>query len=106
MKTLGMWILLVLCLALVGYVAQLAIINAPRKVDAGAFAIYPWQQGVYRGYWILIATVGAGMLVIPCIKGIARVIKGLRIRGWKAAAKEAKRAAAEEAKQGGQQKDE
>lgn len=105
MKTFGMWVLLVLCVAVVAYVVYLVMADAPRRVDAQQFQVYPWQQGSLWGYWVLVATLGSGMLVIPCIRTIVRVTKSLKIKGVKAAAAEASMAADEATRQGGQHED-
>ncbi len=75
-RSVGLWIVLVLCLLVFGYVVMLLVLNAPRA-DVN-FRLYPWQDTV-PGYWIVVVLLAVGILIVPCVRHLYRAIKGLRV---------------------------
>ncbi len=82
-RTIGLWLVLILCIILMVYVAYLAVANGPRTVE---FDLYPWQQGKVAGYWVLIVVLGAGIALVPFVKLLVRTLRRLRTEQAKAAA--------------------
>jgi uncharacterized integral membrane protein len=73
-RSIGLWIVVVVCLVVFAYVVMLFALNAPRGVD---FRIYPGQDEV-PGYWVVIVLLGVGILIPPCVRHLYRAVKRLR----------------------------
>jgi hypothetical protein len=87
-KAVVLWVLLLVCLVVVGYTVNLFALNGPRSLNV---RLYPWQEGSLPGYWVLAVAVGTGMALVPCLGSLVRTIRRLRVERWKAAAKREER---------------
>lgn len=87
MRTVGLWLVLVVCVLVVGYTVYLPVTNASHK---GTLALYPWPGGEVAPIWVLLAAVVGGMLFIPTLRLLVWTAANLKAsRKERAAAKPA-----------------
>jgi len=75
-KTVGLWFILGGCVLVIGYGAYLAVANGPRETG---LMLYPWQEGNVLGIWVLAVVLGMGMVIVPLVRLLVRMIRDLRV---------------------------
>ena len=87
-KTVGLWFILGGCVLVIGYGAYLAVANGPRETG---LMLYPWQEGNVLGIWVLAVVLGMGMVIVPLVRLLVRMIRDLRVVRREAAEAKARR---------------
>jgi len=82
MRRIGLWLVLIVCIGVVGWTIYLLITNASHE---GTLALYPWPGGEIAPIWVLVATFVGGMLFIPVLRVLVRTAGNLDAARRKAA---------------------
>jgi len=65
MRTVGLWLLLIVCVLVLAYAAYLLIANAAADER---LSLYPAPSGKVAAIWVLLAAVVAGAVLVPLLR--------------------------------------